>query len=67
MKSEVISFKITFQVIIHILKKEYQTITFQLAMYLDMSRETAHWGRRSRTTPSLPRHRDLRAFVSCMA
>lgn len=36
MKSEVISFKITFQVIIHILKKEYQTITFQLAMYLDM-------------------------------
>src|SRR5574342_1216489 len=27
------------------------------------SRETAHWGRRSRTTPSLPRHRDLRAFV----
>ena len=31
------------------------------------SRETAHWGRRSRTTPSLPRHRDLRAFVSCMA
>ena len=26
-----------------------------------------HWGRRSRTTPSLPRHRDLRAFVSCMA
>ena len=24
-------------------------------------------GRRSRTTPSLPRHRDLRAFVSCMA
>ena len=27
----------------------------------------AHWGRCSRTTPSLPRHRDLRAFVSCMA
>ena len=36
MKSEVISFNITFQVIIHVLKKEYQTITFQLAMYLDM-------------------------------
>src|SRR5574339_907459 len=31
------------------------------------SRETAHWGRRSRTTPSLPRHREMRAFVSCMA
>ena len=29
--------------------------------------ETAHWGRRSRTTPRLPRHREMRAFVSCMA
>ena len=25
------------------------------------------WGRRSRTTPRLPRHREMRAFVSCMA
>ena len=31
------------------------------------SRETAHWGRRSRTTPRFPRHREMRAFVSCMA
>ena len=29
--------------------------------------ETAHWGRRSRTTPRFPRHREMRAFVSCMA
>ena len=27
----------------------------------------AHWGRCSRTTPRLPRHREMRAFVSCMA
>ena len=27
----------------------------------------AHWGRRSRTTPRVPRHREMRAFVSCMA
>ena len=27
----------------------------------------AHWGRRSRTTPRFPRHREMRAFVSCMA
>ena len=25
------------------------------------------WGRRSRTTPRLPRHPVMRAFVSCMA
>ena len=25
------------------------------------------WGRRSRTTPRFPRHREMRAFVSCMA
>src|SRR5574340_1533811 len=31
------------------------------------SGETAHWGRRSRTTPRFPRHREMRAFVSCMA
>ena len=29
--------------------------------------ETAPWGRRSRTTPRFPRHRERRAFVSCMA
>ena len=29
--------------------------------------ETAHRGRRSRTTPRFPRHRERRAFVSCMA
>ena len=29
--------------------------------------ETAHWGRRSRTAPRFPRHRERRAFVSCMA
>ena len=29
--------------------------------------ETAHWGRRSRTTLRFPRHREMRAFVSCMA
>ena len=29
--------------------------------------DTAHWGRRSRTTPRFPRHREMRAFVSCMA
>ena len=29
--------------------------------------ETAHWGRRSRTTPRFRRHREMRAFVSCMA
>ena len=28
---------------------------------------TAHWGRRSRTTPRFPRHREMRAFVSCVA
>ena len=26
--------------------------------------ESAHWGRRSRTTPRLPRHREMRAFSS---
>ena len=29
--------------------------------------EAAHWGRRSTTTPRFPRHREMRAFVSCMA
>ena len=28
--------------------------------------EPSHWGRRSRTTPRLPRHREMRAFVSCI-
>ena len=29
--------------------------------------ETAHWDRCSRSTQRLPRHREMRAFVSCMA
>ena len=33
----------------------------------DIKKRAAHWGRRSRTTPRFPRHREMRAFVSCMA
>ena len=35
----------------------------------DKAKEIAisHAGRRSRTTPRFPRHREMRAFVSCMA
>ena len=41
--------------------------TANLAAFMIQEEFVDHWGRRSRTTPRFPRHRERRAFVSCMA
>ena len=48
-------------------RKKINMQSFIQLTFINTSWETAHWGRRSRTTPRFPRHREMRAFVSCMA
>ena len=45
--------------------KEQMSLNFTAAVTIHS--DFGAWGRRSRTTPRFPRHREMRAFVSCMA
>ena len=51
------------------LQNKQFTYSFELTKLIDIlkTRLYEHTGRRSRTTPRFPRHREMRAFVSCMA
>ena len=48
-------------------EEELKSLLMKVKEEIEKIGLNAHWGRRSRTTPRFPRHREMRAFVSCMA